>query len=143
MNYYEHHIGDYAEATSHLSILEDGAYSRLLRKVYASERPLPVEIDRVQRLVGARTDEERAAVESVLREFFELCDDGWHQDRCDRSIAAYQAGEPERAVKKTNEAARQQRHRLERAALFNLLHAAEQYPPWNAPMAVAHRSGSP
>lgn len=135
MNYFEHHIGDYAEATAHLSILEDGAYSRLLRKVYATERPLPVEVERVQRLIGARTDEERAAVETVLQEFFDLRDDGWHQDRCDAAIEAYQAGAPEREVKKSNEVARQQRHRAERADLFKALHEAGQYPAWNTPIA--------
>lgn len=134
MNYYEHHIGDYAEATAHLSILEDGAYSRLLRKCYATERPLPSDVDRVQRLVGARTDDERAAVEAVLHEFFELREDGWHQERCDKAIAAYLAGEPEREIKKTNETARQHRHRAERAELFKALHEAGQFPAWNTPI---------
>ena len=134
MNYFEHHIGDYAEATGHLSILEDGAYSRMIRKYYATERALPVEIDRVQRLVGARTEDERVAVEAVLREFFELREDGWHQDRCDEAIAAYQAGAPEREVKKTNEVVRQQRHRAERATLFHALHEAGEFPAWNTPI---------
>lgn len=135
MNYFEHHIGDYAEATAHLSILEDGAYSRLLRKVYATERPLPADVDRVQRLIGARTDEERAAVEAVLHEFFDLRDDGWHQERCDKAIAAYLASEPEREVKKTNETERQRRHRAERANLYAMLHEAGFYPAWNTPIA--------
>ena len=134
VNYFEFHIGDYAEATAHLSILEDGAYSRLLRKAYATERPLPAELDRVQRVIGARTEEERAAVEAVLHEFFELRADGWHQERCDLAIAAYQAGAPERDIKKTNEAVRQQRHRAERANLFRALHEAEQFPAWNTPI---------
>ena len=134
MNYFDHHIGDDAEATEHLSILEYGAYRRMIRKYYASERALPVEIDRVQRLVGARTDEERSAVEAVLREFFELRDGGWHQDRCDEAIAAFQAGAPEREVKKTNEFARQQRHRAERATLFRALHEAGEFPTWNTPI---------
>jgi uncharacterized protein YdaU (DUF1376 family) len=36
VNYYKHHIGDYAEATAHLSFVEDAAYLRLMRK---STRP--------------------------------------------------------------------------------------------------------
>lgn len=91
MNYYEHHIGDYAEATAHLSFIEDAAYSRCIRKYYASESPLPVDVKAVQRLVGARTRDERAAVDTILREFFTLLDDGWHNDRCDEEIARYQA----------------------------------------------------
>jgi len=135
MNYYEHHIGDYAEATAHLSILEDGAYSRLLRKYYATEQALPADIGRVQRLVGARTDEERGAVEIVLREFFDLRDDGWHQPRCDKLIAAYQAGAPERAKRRANETQRLNRHRDERSELFAVLREAGVRVDFNAPIA--------
>lgn len=134
MNYYEHHIGDYAEATAHLTFVEDAAYSRLIRKYYASENPLPVNLQQVQRLVGARTKEEKSAVQSVLEEFFILQDDGWHQERCDRSIAEYQDGEPERVIKKANEDARMKRHREERSKLFSLLNEAGQHAPWNISM---------
>lgn len=87
MNWFKFHIGDYAQATAHLSVLEDGAYCRLLRKYYANERPLPADIAEVLRLVGARTREEKAAVESVLAEFFVLCTDGWRNKRADAEIA--------------------------------------------------------
>ena len=30
MNYYSHHIGDYLTATAHLTLLEHGAYRRLI-----------------------------------------------------------------------------------------------------------------
>lgn len=86
MNFYKHHIGDYAQATAHLSFVEDAAYSRMLRKYYAEELPLPADVKAVQRLVGARTREERAAVETVLGEFFELQPDGWHNKRADLEL---------------------------------------------------------
>ena len=89
MNYYEHHIGDYAEATAHLTFIEDATYSRLIRKYYATEKPLPIEIKLVQRLINARTKEEKNAVVSVLNEFFTLTDDGWRQERCDHEIARF------------------------------------------------------
>lgn len=89
MNYYEHHLGDYAQATAHLSFVEDSAYSRLLRKYYADEKPLPVELRAVQRLVGARSEEEREAVQVVLEEFFTLEEDGWHNKRADAEIARF------------------------------------------------------
>jgi uncharacterized protein YdaU (DUF1376 family) len=89
VNYYEHHLGDYVEATAHLSMIEDGAYGRLLRKYYATEKPLPVDIKDVWRLVLCRSTIERNAVERVLKEFFTLQTDGWHQERCDREIARY------------------------------------------------------
>lgn len=89
MNYYEHHIGDYAQATAHLSFVEDAAFSRLLRKYYAEERPIPADLKAAQRLVGARTRDEREAVQTVLEEFFVLQDDGWHNKRADEEIARY------------------------------------------------------
>jgi uncharacterized protein YdaU (DUF1376 family) len=131
MNYFEHHIGDYAEATSHLSFVEDAAYSRCIRKYYSTEKPLPADVKTVQRLVGARTKEEREAVETVLSEFFTLLEDGWHNARCDEEIERYLAGEPERETKRRNEETRLKRHREERAALFQVLHDAGQHAPWN------------
>ncbi len=89
MNYYEHHIGDYAQATAHLTFVEDAAYSRLIRKYYAEEKPLPADLSAVQRLIGARTKEEKSAVDSVLKEFFFLEDDGWHNKRADLEILRY------------------------------------------------------
>lgn len=89
MNYYEHHIGDYAAATSHLSLIEDAVYTRMLRRYYLTECHLPADVQQVMRLVGARQPEECAAVEAVLREFFTLADDGWHQKRADEDIAKF------------------------------------------------------
>ena len=89
MNYYEHHIGDYAEATAHLTFIEDATYSRLIRKYYATEKPLPMDVKIVQRLINARSKDEKNAVVSVLNEFFTLTDDGWRQERCDHEIARF------------------------------------------------------
>jgi uncharacterized protein YdaU (DUF1376 family) len=89
MNYYEHHIGDYSQATSHLSFIEDATYSRLLRKYYATEKPMPADVKTVQRLVNAKSKEEKNAVELVLKEFFMLTEDGWRQGRCDHEIARF------------------------------------------------------
>jgi uncharacterized protein YdaU (DUF1376 family) len=131
MHHYTHHIGDYAEATSHLSILEDGVYSRLLRKYYARERPLPADVAEVQRLCVARTKAERAAVVRILAEFFTLEDDGYHQDRADDVIADYQEGEPDRELRKANMTTRSKRHRDERAQLFEVVRAAGVHLAWN------------
>lgn len=90
MNYYEHHIGDYAAATAHLSLLEDAIYSRLLRRYYLQEEPLPGDLRQVARLAGARTPEEVEDVEVVLAEFFVLEQDGWHNKRADEEVARYQ-----------------------------------------------------
>lgn len=90
MNYYSHNIGDYAQATMHLSLIEDAIYTRLLRRYYAEEAPITDNIEQVCRWVGARSDEERAAVSVVLAEFFDLVDGLWRNKRADEEIATYQ-----------------------------------------------------
>lgn len=131
MNFYKHHIGDYAQATSHLTFVEDAAYSRLIRKYYADERPLPADLKAVQRLVGAREKIEREAVETVLNEFFTLEEDGWHQARCDAEIAAASEGQVERDSKKQNERERQRRHRERRKQLFDALRQHGEIPSYD------------
>jgi len=86
MNYYPFHIGDYLSATRHLSWEEDAAYRRLLDTYYITEKPLPVELRAVCRLVLATTESQREAVEVVLQEFFELTDAGWINRRANAEI---------------------------------------------------------
>jgi uncharacterized protein YdaU (DUF1376 family) len=90
MYFFPLHIGDYTSATVHLSWLEDAAYMRMLRRYYQDERPLPADVHEVQWLVGARVKSEKVAVEVVLKRFFELRPDGWHQKRADAEIENYQ-----------------------------------------------------
>jgi uncharacterized protein YdaU (DUF1376 family) len=85
VNYYERHLGDYARDTSHLSMLEHGAYGALLDRYYATERPIPAAD--AHRYAGARTPDERAAVDAVLRDFFHLDGDVYRHHRCDAEIA--------------------------------------------------------
>src|SRR5574343_563763 len=130
MNYFELHIGDLTEATAHLSMIEDGAYGRLLRKFYATEKPLPADIKLVQRLVGARTKEERDAVDTVLKEFFKLQDDGWQQSRCDAEIAVFHEKQIGSAGKRESAKERQRRARERRAQLFDELRPLGVVAPW-------------
>ncbi|MDN2710627.1 YdaU family protein [Janthinobacterium sp. SUN118] len=89
MNYYSHHIGDYTTDTAHLSLLEDGAYRRLMDRYYSTEAPLSNDEAGLFRLVRARSDEEKDAVRIVLQEFFQATDAGWVHKRCDAEIAAF------------------------------------------------------
>jgi uncharacterized protein YdaU (DUF1376 family) len=91
VHYFRLHINDYAQATAHLSMVEDAAYTRLLRKYYADERPLPADIERLQRLVGARSREEKNAVKTVLEEFFFLDGEFFRNKRADEELAEYQS----------------------------------------------------
>lgn len=89
MNFFQFHLGDYARSTSHLTLIEDAVYMRLLRRYYAEEAPLASDKHKLCRWVGATSENEQAAVESVLSEFFELVDGAWHNHRADKEIAAY------------------------------------------------------
>jgi len=89
MNFYKHHIGDYDADTAHLSMLEDAAYSRLMRTYYRTETPIPADMKAACRLVRAISKQERDAVSVVLNEFFTLHADGWHNKRCDEELTSY------------------------------------------------------
>lgn len=114
MNFYKHHLGDYAAATSHLSWDEDCAYRRLLDQYYKREAPLPPDLKDVCRLARAATPAQRRAVETVLGEFFALLGDGWHQKRCDEEIGQASAqADTNRRIAEEREARRRQRNEHE------------------------------
>ncbi len=87
MNYFDFHIGDYLKDTAHLSLLEHGIYTRVLLVYYTREGPIPEA--EAGRLIGARTREERAALASVLTEFFLLQGSSYVQARAEREIERY------------------------------------------------------
>lgn len=89
MNYVERHFGDWARDTAHLTMLEDGAYNRLVDLYYVREQPLPRELAACCRLVRAISKPERDAVRSVLAEFFHETPDGWAHKRCDAEIERF------------------------------------------------------
>mgnify|MGYP000896901892 CR=1 FL=1 len=91
MNYYPFHVGDYTAHTAHLEPMEDLAYRRMLDLYYLRESALPTDVDDVCALVGAKTNEQSAAVQSILIEFFKQTDSGWSHSRCEREIAIYRA----------------------------------------------------
>lgn len=88
VNYYERHLGDYARDAGHLSMLEHGAYSLLLDRLYTTEQGIPA--DQAHRICRVRTKDERAAVDAVLAEFFHLKDGAYINGRAMREIAKAQ-----------------------------------------------------
>ena len=89
MNHYPHHIGDFNNATRHLTFVERALYRELLDLYYDTEQPLNPDFDKLARRVLATTEELRAVLQGLLEEFFTLQDDGWHNERCDIEIASY------------------------------------------------------
>mgnify|MGYP005614197045 FL=1 len=91
MNYYPRNIGDYIGATAHLSMLEDGAYNRLLDWYYLDESPIPNDPRAIYRRCRAQSEDERAAVDVILSEFFVLDPDAnaFRHSRADAEISKY------------------------------------------------------
>lgn len=89
MHYYQFNIGDYVSSTQHLDENEDLAYRRMLDVYYSKESPLPKEEKEIARLIRMRTHSESIA--NVLREFFTLENDGYHCERADKEIHAFQS----------------------------------------------------
>lgn len=91
MNYYPHHIGDFNNATRHLTRVERSLYRDLIDLYFDTEQPLPADdFDRLARRVLANSDEEKESLRSVLAEFFTLVNGAYHQSRCDEEILKYQ-----------------------------------------------------
>lgn len=87
MNFYPFHIGDYISHTSHLTDEEDLAYRRMIDLYYMTEAPFPNDYAWIARRVKSN----REIISELLKEFFELEDDGlWHSSRADKEIAKYQ-----------------------------------------------------
>ena len=104
MNHYPRHIGDYLRDTGHLSLLEHGVYSRLLDLYYLNDGPILGDIAGLCRKLGARSADERTAVEAVTTEFFTRTEDGnLLNKRCQTVIEKYRTfgeAQRERALKR-------------------------------------------
>lgn len=131
MNYYEHHLGDWAKDTVHLTMLEEGAYRRLVDVYYIKEKPLPKAIREIYKLARAAAKPEREAVDAVLREFFLEREDGWHHKRCDEELARYAEGQEDAEGKRENDKERQRRARERRKVLFEQLRGHGIVPAWD------------
>jgi uncharacterized protein YdaU (DUF1376 family) len=86
MQWYAHYPGDYGRDTAHLSMTEDGAYRRLLDHYYSTGGPMPSDRERLYRLCRAFRSDEREAVDTVLKQFFVLSEDGFHNGRADKEL---------------------------------------------------------
>jgi uncharacterized protein YdaU (DUF1376 family) len=132
VNWYEHHLGDWAKKCSHHTFAEEGCYRRLLDWYYSNERPLPSDVKQVRKIARCKTTGDRETVQRVLAEFFEPMADGWHQSRVDRELESYAKRLPVTLQAKDSLRDRQHRAREKRSALFRLLDENGIHAPWNA-----------
>ena len=91
MNYYPFHIGDFNNATRHLTRIQRSVYRDLLDLYYGMDSPIPASVDDIARRILARSKLERAALDLVLSEFFTLADGLYRNKRADEEIAKYRA----------------------------------------------------
>jgi uncharacterized protein YdaU (DUF1376 family) len=84
--YYPFYPGDYLRDTRRLTLAQHGAYHLLIHEYMTTGKPLEGDLDAMCRICGALSDDERKAVEFVLREFF--MDEGmwWRHGRCDKEL---------------------------------------------------------
>lgn len=131
MNYYPHHIGDYLKDTAHLTMIEDGAYRRLIDLYYLHEQPLPIEKRQVYRLARASSPAEKKAIDTILGEYFSPGEEGWMHRRCEEELSRSRVKGEGVDTKRENEKERQRRHRQRRAELFEALRGHGIVPPWD------------
>jgi uncharacterized protein YdaU (DUF1376 family) len=135
VNYFELYPGDYLRDTTRLSLVEHGAYLRLLMAYYSDEQPLPAEKSELFRVVSAMNSAEKAAVLSVANRFFPVAEDGFrHNARADAEIAKAGNRMVSKGDRKSNEAQRQQRYRDRRRDMFEALHGVGLRPDFNISM---------
>ena len=85
--YYPWYPGDYLKDTPDLSMLEDGAYRRLLDNYFVSEGYLPVERSRLYRICRAFTAEEQTAVNFIVERFFKEDNGQIYNKRADKELS--------------------------------------------------------
>lgn len=91
MHYYLRHARDHRAETAHLTLLEEGAYCRLLDTYMLTEKTLPLDESVLMRTHCARNAEEVQAVLTVLKEFFVQTENGWLHPGCEQIITEYRA----------------------------------------------------
>jgi uncharacterized protein YdaU (DUF1376 family) len=84
VNYYRRYIADYGSKTKALTMVEDGAYTRLLDWYYEHEGPIPE--DRAMTIARAMDAGEKKAVRHVLEGHFILRGGYWHNARADEEL---------------------------------------------------------
>lgn len=91
MNYFELYPGDYLKDTGRLTLLDHGAYLRLMLEYYATEEPLPADHAELFVIVAAVSSAEKAAVRKVADRYFPVGADGLRRNaRADAEIAKAQ-----------------------------------------------------
>jgi uncharacterized protein YdaU (DUF1376 family) len=119
VNYYPHHIGDFNNATRHLTRIERSVYRDLIELYYDTEQPIPLDMKNVCRKILATSEQDSTAVQQVLNEFFTETEQGWHHARCEQEILAFHTNISAKSLAGKASAAKREESRLKRLAELN------------------------
>jgi len=88
MHYYKFNIGDWHLHTSHLTLVEEAVYFRLVNHYYNTEKPFKK--SETQTLIRRlRLGNESVTVDQVLAEFFTLTGENYVHARCEKEIKSF------------------------------------------------------
>lgn len=88
MHYYKFNIGDWHLHTSHLTLVEEAVYFRLVNHYYDTEKPFKK--SETQTLIRRlRLGNESVIVEQMLEEFFDLNSENYVHARCEKEIKSF------------------------------------------------------
>jgi uncharacterized protein YdaU (DUF1376 family) len=97
MNFYPHHIGDFNNATRHLTRVERSVYREAIELYYDTENALTLDVKKLERRLLCFSDEEKSALQSVLSEFFTETEYGYFNERCYLEIEKYRSNTSNKA----------------------------------------------
>jgi uncharacterized protein YdaU (DUF1376 family) len=84
--FYRRFTGDYARDTPHLNFEQHGAYNLCLDLSYTTEKPLPLDREKICRMTRANSPSEKDAIDVVLEEFYKKTRSGYVHKRVTEEI---------------------------------------------------------
>lgn len=101
MHYYQFNPSDFKAKTRHLTHLERAFYRELIDLYYETEKPITGDLPKLERLLLAKTDDEKQALLSVLDEFFAFKNGAYHDFEITAKIRAYKWADKKRNAQGT------------------------------------------
>ena len=98
MHYYKFNIGDWHLHTSHLTLVEEAVYFRLVNHYYNTEKPF-IKSETQTLIRRLRLGNESVTVDTILAEFFVLNGESYFHTRCEKEIKSFKK---KAKVNKTN-----------------------------------------
>ncbi len=88
MHYYKFNIGDWHLHTSHLTLVEEAVYFRLVNHYYNTEKPF-IKSETQTLIRRLRLGNESVTVDTILEEFFVLNGESYFHTRCEKEIKSF------------------------------------------------------